>query len=88
MRVKAKLHADDCGIHGDENYCTCAGKSSALPTCSIVDSRKEFEAWITKPPFECNIDRYPNDPGRYGWPGAYHVYEVELAWEAWQAARQ
>lgn len=62
--------------------------SSSSPACSIAESRAEFEAWITKPPFERNVDRYPNDPTRYGWPGAYQVYEIELAWEAWQAARQ
>lgn len=61
---------------------------SDSPTCSIADSRTEFEAWISAPPFERNTDRFPNDPRRHAWPDTYQVYEVELAWQAWLAARQ
>jgi hypothetical protein len=52
------------------------------------ESRAEFEAWITAPPFERDVTRKPNDPERVAWPGMYESYEIELAWEAWQAARQ
>jgi hypothetical protein len=48
--------------------------------------RKQFESWITSPPFEKDISRFLNDPIKYAWPGNYRDLEVELAWEAWQEA--
>lgn len=45
--------------------------------------RKQFEAWISSPPFEHMCDRNSENSA---WPGAYKRYETELAWEAWQAA--
>ena len=50
----------------------------------IMDEcRKQFEAFITAPPFERKIKR--NGP-MSEWPGTYNDYPVELAWCAWQAA--
>jgi len=55
----------------------------------MSDLRRRFEAWITSAPFEKNIERFPNDPTRFSWPGNYREISVELAWQAWQeAARQ
>lgn len=48
--------------------------------------REDFEAWISAPPFEKSIRRLPMDEKLTSWPGAYRPIEVELAWEAWQAA--
>jgi hypothetical protein len=50
------------------------------------DSRAEFEAWITAPPIEARIDRYPTEV--CAWPGQYRNYSVQLAWEAWNASRK
>lgn len=50
------------------------------------ESRKEFEAWISQPPFEQSVGRWPDDPIKFAWPGNYKIWHVQLAWEAWQAA--
>jgi len=47
---------------------------------------KAFEAWITAPPFERSIRRNTMDESKTCWPGQYCEYEVQLAWEAWDAA--
>lgn len=52
-----------------------------------VDSRAEFEAWISAPPYEQCTNRFSRD-GVTSWSGQYHSYQVQLAWEAWQAARR
>lgn len=44
--------------------------------------RASFEAWITLPPFEKDVDRRPEHSA---WPWKYRDYSVEMAWEAWQA---
>lgn len=49
-----------------------------------MNQRQKFEDWIGSPPFERNTSRYP-ETKESAWPGAYKEYEVELAWEAWQA---
>lgn len=48
--------------------------------------RKEFEEWISKPPFEHDCRRRPMDESQLTtcWPGSYVRYETEVAWEAWQ----
>lgn len=45
--------------------------------------RDGFEAWIQKPPFERVFKRLSDESA---WPGQYQPYEIELAWEAWQAS--
>jgi len=50
-------------------------------------SRKEFEEWIQSPPIEKSVVRFGSDWGS-GWQGQYHSYEVQLAWESWQKARE
>lgn len=52
------------------------------------ESREQFEAWITAPPYERDVSRWSNDPTKHSWPGNYEEYAVQLAWEAWQAARE
>jgi hypothetical protein len=48
------------------------------------ESRKQFEAWISGPPFEYDIERYPENRD---WAGSYMNLGTDLAWHAWQAAR-
>jgi len=45
--------------------------------------RAAFEAWITAPPYEKSVSRQPRDAA---WPGQYWDYQVQIAWDAWQAA--
>jgi len=51
----------------------------------MTDERKAFEAEISGPPYELDIDRWPNDQERYAWPGSYCDRGVDLAWCIWQA---
>ena len=46
-------------------------------------TRESFEAFISAPPFEMPIERFDD---RSAWPGSYTELEVDLAWQAWQAA--
>lgn len=46
--------------------------------------RINFESWITSPPYEKPIDIL-KEGGSF--PGQYRAYEVQLAWEAYQAGR-
>lgn len=48
--------------------------------------RPKFEAWISAPPFERDLDRFPEDETKWAWPGQYRDMTVEVAWEAWQEA--
>lgn len=48
--------------------------------------REEFEKWISAPPYERSIRRYPDDAERFAWPGQYREVSTELAWQAWQEA--
>ena len=47
-----------------------------------MTTREAFEAFISAPPFEMPIERFD----RSAWPGGYTELEVDLAWQAWQAA--
>ena len=49
----------------------------------IAPERAAFEAWITAPPRELSVERWPEDAKQ--WPGAYKNFVVYFAWEAWQA---
>lgn len=50
--------------------------------------RAKFEAWISGPPYEHDVDRYPDNPMKYAWPRAYKKIAVELAWEAWKESKK
>ena len=52
-----------------------------------MDSRAKFESFISSPPHEKEISRFPED-GSSAWPGSYKNLIVDLAWDAWQASRQ
>ena len=45
--------------------------------------REQFEKWITAPPFEKSVSRFPTTPSAAWW-GAYRDYTVHLAWDAWK----
>jgi hypothetical protein len=48
-----------------------------------MSDTEAFEKWISQPPYE-----KPTDLTSLGsvWKGQYKAYEVQLAYEAWQAA--
>lgn len=46
-------------------------------------NRKEFEKWISSPPYEHNITRFTSDSA---WPMQYRDIRVSLAWDAWRTA--
>lgn len=45
-----------------------------------------FEEWAESPPREWSVERFPNDPKKYAWPGRYKDYMVFATWEAWREA--
>jgi hypothetical protein len=49
----------------------------------MTNSRQRFEAWAKDRPREFDLD-IQTDMG--AWPGQYDDYNVQCAWEAWQAA--
>jgi len=49
-----------------------------------MTTREAFEALISAPPFEMPIERFDD---RSAWPGSYTELEVDLAWQAWKAAK-
>jgi hypothetical protein len=49
--------------------------------------RKRFEKWISSPPYERSILRFPNSP-KVSWPGSYMDLDVDLAWQAWKACSE
>lgn len=48
-----------------------------------VRPRAAFEAWISSPPYEREIERFGDGSA---WPGNYRELDVDLAWCAWSAA--
>lgn len=52
----------------------------------MSENRQAFERFISSPPFEKDIERFPTDSAKYPWPGAYRDITVELAWECWKEA--
>ncbi len=51
---------------------------------SNEDMRKQFEAWVSGPPYKGNIERWPLNHGY--WPGEYKHKYVSITWHAWQTA--
>lgn len=45
--------------------------------------RDSFEKWVSSPPYEYDVERWPNNHLRYAWPGSYKDIGVELAYKAW-----
>lgn len=52
-----------------------------------MSQREEFEKFISSPPLEYSINRFPEDATMWSWPGEYVNVSVSLAWETWQAAQ-
>ena len=48
-----------------------------------VRPRAAFEAWISAPPYEREVERFGDNSA---WPGNYRELDVDLAWCAWSAA--
>jgi hypothetical protein len=48
-----------------------------------VRLRAAFEAWISSPPYEREVERFGENSA---WPGNYRELDVDLAWCAWSAA--
>jgi hypothetical protein len=53
------------------------------PVERMVRPRSSFEAWISAPPFEREVERFGEHSA---WPGNYREIDVDLAWQAWSAA--
>lgn len=51
-------------------------------------SRLAFEQWISAPPYEREVKRWPMDETKHAWPNQYEDIGVQLAWEAWQEAKR
>lgn len=51
------------------------------------ESQKEFEAWMQEHHGRLELYKYPHDGDGY-WSGKYQLAAVQLAWEAWQKARE
>lgn len=50
------------------------------------DCRQQFEEWISHDPYARSIERIPDDPERYAFPGVYRDINTDLAWQAWKEA--
>lgn len=55
----------------------------AGPVEPTVRPRAAFEAWISGPPYEREVERFGEGSA---WPGNYRELDVDLAWCAWSAA--
>jgi hypothetical protein len=74
-----------CGWRDGEHASDCVRpRSFAAPAGS---ARSSFERWISEPPYERDIHRWPQDETKHAWPGQYKDIAVQLAWEAWQQAQ-
>lgn len=51
-----------------------------------MSMRDEFEKWVSGPPYEKPVDRFPDLDDKESWPGQYRAIDVQLAWETWQKA--
>jgi hypothetical protein len=58
-----------------------AGQSLGAAPCS---ARAGFEKWISGPPYERDLYRWPMDETKHAWPDQYKDLAVQLSWEAWQ----
>jgi len=64
------------------------GASAPPPSLHPAGSaRSLFEQWISGPPYERDLYRWPMDETKHAWPGQYKDIAVQLAWDAWQQAQ-
>lgn len=62
-------------------------EAKRLADCEAQGSlRLKFEKWISAPPYERDIYRWPQDETKHAWPGQYKDIAVQLAWDAWNEA--
>jgi len=55
--------------------------ASTNPTpLDLSNLRKQFEAWISSPPYEMSIKRLSD---KSAWPGQYDDINVQIVFEAW-----
>jgi hypothetical protein len=59
-------------------------RDSVASHCSSC--REQFEAWVSDDPYGKPIDRIPDDPEKFAFPGVYRDINTDLAWQAWQVA--
>jgi len=59
-----------------------------MKTNETTPMRRAFENWISAAPYERDITRNPEGSSDQSWPGHYRDYEVQLAWDAWDAAAE
>lgn len=65
--------------------CTfCDGTEGGHPPEEV--ERTRFEKWISGPPYEMSVERYPRDEDQSSWPGQYRWPDVQIAWESWRRA--
>ena len=48
--------------------------------------REQFEQFISDEPFAKSIERIPDDPEKFAFPGVYRDINTDLAWQAWKEA--
>lgn len=58
-------------------------RAVGAPVEPPVGPRAAFEAWISAPPYEREVERFGDTSA---WPGNYRELDVDLAWCAWSAA--
>lgn len=79
--------------HGKKSVTTylrsCAGwVNNWRWVVSTETEREEFEAWISSPPYEKSISKFPDGRELDAWPKVYRDLCVQLAWESWVIARK
>jgi hypothetical protein len=52
----------------------------------IESIRPAFEAWVSRPPYYGELDRWPDGKDGEHCMGKYMAVGVELAWQSWQEA--
>jgi hypothetical protein len=83
LRILARDIQSEDGV-ANAAIAEAADRLAELSRDASRSSRADFEAWISQPPYERPVERFADDPNVAAWPGAYRVYDVQLAWEAWQ----
>jgi hypothetical protein len=58
--------------------------SSGATDCSSC--RQKFEKWISDDPYAKPIERIPDDPDNFAFPGVYRDINTDIAWQAWQVS--
>ena len=65
----------------------CTGPRTSSLAAPAGSARSSFEQWISGPPYERDLHRWPMDETNHAWPGQYKDIAVQLAWESWQQAQ-